>query len=34
MFVPILILMALGITLTMAVRRAEEMAAPWRAHDE
>jgi NitT/TauT family transport system permease protein len=34
MFVPILILMALGITLTMLVRRAEEMAAPWRTQDE
>jgi len=34
MFVPILILMLLGVTLTTVVRRLEEMFAPWRAHDE
>jgi NitT/TauT family transport system permease protein len=34
MFVPILILMVLGVTLTSLVRRAEDMFAPWRAHDD
>lgn len=34
MFVPILILMLLGIGLTTLVRRAEEAFAPWRAVDE
>jgi NitT/TauT family transport system permease protein len=34
MFVPILILMFLGVTLTALVRRVEEMLAPWRMHDE
>jgi len=34
MFVPILILMFLGVALTSLVRRAEEMFAPWRALDE
>jgi NitT/TauT family transport system permease protein len=34
MFVPILLLMLLGITLTSLVRRAESAFAPWRAHDE
>ena len=34
MFVPILVLMALGVILTALVRRAEEMFAPWRAVDE
>lgn len=34
MFVPILVLMLLGVTLTTLVRRAEEMFAPWRSHDE
>jgi len=34
MFVPIFILMFLGITLTTLVRRAEEMFAPWRGTDE
>ena len=34
MFVPILILMLLGVTLTTVVRRLEEMFAPWRARDE
>jgi NitT/TauT family transport system permease protein len=34
MFVPILILMFLGVTLTALVRRIEEALAPWRAHDE
>jgi ABC-type nitrate/sulfonate/bicarbonate transport system permease component len=34
MFVPILILMCMGIVLTSLVRRLEEMFAPWRAHDE
>lgn len=33
MFVPILILMLLGVGLTSLVRRAEEMAAPWRQVD-
>jgi ABC-type nitrate/sulfonate/bicarbonate transport system permease component len=34
MFVPILILMIMGVALTAIVRRVEEMFAPWRAHDE
>jgi ABC-type nitrate/sulfonate/bicarbonate transport system permease component len=34
MFVPILILMFLGVALTSLVRRVEEMFAPWRAQDE
>ena len=34
MFVPIFILMLLGILLTSLVRRAEDMCAPWRAHDD
>jgi ABC-type nitrate/sulfonate/bicarbonate transport system permease component len=34
MFVPILILMLLGVSLTTLVRRIEEMFAPWRAQDE
>jgi ABC-type nitrate/sulfonate/bicarbonate transport system permease component len=34
MFVPILILMFLGVALTSLVRRLEAMCAPWRAHDE
>lgn len=33
MFVPILILMLLGVTLTSLVRKVEEMFAPWRAND-
>lgn len=34
MFVPIFILMFLGITLTSIVRKLEEMFAPWRGTDE
>jgi NitT/TauT family transport system permease protein len=34
MFVPILMLMFLGVALTSIVRRVEEMFAPWRAQDE
>jgi NitT/TauT family transport system permease protein len=34
MFVPILILMVLGVLLTSLVRRVEERFAPWRTHDE
>lgn len=34
MFVPILVLMSLGIILTSLVRRAEEHFAPWRMHDD
>jgi NitT/TauT family transport system permease protein len=34
MFVPILILMGLGVGLTLLVRRIEEMFAPWRATDD
>jgi ABC-type nitrate/sulfonate/bicarbonate transport system permease component len=34
MFVPILILMTMGITLTSLVRRAEEYFAPWRGQDD
>jgi ABC-type nitrate/sulfonate/bicarbonate transport system permease component len=34
MFVPILVLMFLGVVLTALVRRVEDMFAPWRAHDE
>jgi ABC-type nitrate/sulfonate/bicarbonate transport system permease component len=33
MFVPILILMLLGVSLTTVVRKIEEMLAPWRAHE-
>ena len=33
MFVPILILMLLGVALTSLVRKFEEMFAPWRAND-
>ena len=34
MFVPILILMFMGVALTAVVRKVEDMFAPWRAHDE
>jgi ABC-type nitrate/sulfonate/bicarbonate transport system permease component len=34
MFVPILVLMLLGVGLTAGVRRLEEAIAPWRAHDD
>lgn len=34
MFVPIFILMFLGITLTSLVRKVEEMFAPWRGQDD
>jgi ABC-type nitrate/sulfonate/bicarbonate transport system permease component len=34
MFVPILILMFMGVVLTAIVRKIEDMFAPWRAHDE
>lgn len=34
MFVPILILMAMGICLTSLVRRAERLFAPWRSYDD
>ena len=34
MFVPILVLMAMGISLTWLVRRAEERFAPWRMGDD
>jgi NitT/TauT family transport system permease protein len=34
MFVPILVLMFLGVTLSVVLRRVEEMFAPWRSHDE
>ena len=34
MFVPIFVLMFLGVTLTMAVRHAEEWIAPWRYTEE
>jgi NitT/TauT family transport system permease protein len=34
MFVPILILMIMGVALTTLIRRIEEMFAPWRAQDE
>ena len=34
MFVPILILMVLGVLLTALVRRVEDSFAPWRAHDD
>jgi len=34
MFVPILILMLLGVGLTSLVRKFEEMFAPWRANDD
>ena len=34
MFVPILVLMSLGVTLSIAVRRAEQWIAPWRYTEE
>jgi ABC-type nitrate/sulfonate/bicarbonate transport system permease component len=34
MFVPILVLMLLGVGLTAAVRTLEDRIAPWRAHDD
>jgi ABC-type nitrate/sulfonate/bicarbonate transport system permease component len=34
MFVPILVLMFLGVTLSVVLRRVEEMFAPWRANDD
>lgn len=34
MFVPILVLMLLGVTLSVVLRRVEEMFAPWRSLDE
>jgi ABC-type nitrate/sulfonate/bicarbonate transport system permease component len=34
MFVPILILMFMGVALTGLVRKIEDMFAPWRTHDE
>ncbi len=34
MFVPILVLMLLGVGLTAGVRRLEDAIAPWRAHDD
>jgi ABC-type nitrate/sulfonate/bicarbonate transport system permease component len=34
MFVPILVLMLLGVALTSLLRRAEEFFAPWRMYDE
>lgn len=34
MFVPILILMLLGVALTSLVRKVEEMFAPWRTNDD
>ena len=34
MFVPILVLMLLGVGLTAAVRYLEDRIAPWRAHDD
>ena len=34
MFVPILILMVMGVALTAIARKIEDMSAPWRAHDE
>jgi ABC-type nitrate/sulfonate/bicarbonate transport system permease component len=34
MFVPILVLMLLGVLLTSLVRRVEDLFAPWRAHNE
>jgi ABC-type nitrate/sulfonate/bicarbonate transport system permease component len=34
MFVPILVLMFLGVTLSVVLRRVEEMFAPWRSNDE
>jgi NitT/TauT family transport system permease protein len=34
MFVPILVLMILGIVLTSIVRRVEEMFSPWRGQDD
>jgi ABC-type nitrate/sulfonate/bicarbonate transport system permease component len=34
MFVPIFVLMLLGIVLSFAVRRAEEWIAPWKTTEE
>ena len=34
MFVPILMLMVLGVTLSVVVKRAEKMIAPWRYTEE
>lgn len=34
MFVPILVLMFMGVTLSVVLRRIEEMFAPWRTNDE
>ena len=34
MFVPIIVLMLLGVTLSIAVRRAEQWIAPWRHTEE
>lgn len=34
MFVPILVLMLLGVALTSLVRRVEQMTAPWREHED
>jgi NitT/TauT family transport system permease protein len=34
MFVPILILMSMGVVLTAIVRKLEDMFAPWRVQDE
>jgi ABC-type nitrate/sulfonate/bicarbonate transport system permease component len=34
MFVPILVLMFMGVTLSVVLRRVEEMFAPWRTNDE
>jgi NitT/TauT family transport system permease protein len=34
MFVPILVLMLLGVTLSVVLRRVEEIFAPWRSRDE
>jgi ABC-type nitrate/sulfonate/bicarbonate transport system permease component len=34
MFVPILVLMFMGVTLSVILRRVEDMCAPWRTHDE
>jgi hypothetical protein len=34
MFVPILVLMGLGVLLTAAIRRAEAWTAPWKIADD
>ena len=34
MFVPILLLMLMGVGITSLVRKVEAMIAPWRANDE